>query len=107
MPKNLDSASKTAELDFTNVNACNDIIATAAAVQHEQLLAVASMIRQFLVKVNSEDLFWRKEKKKYFGDRIGQIFLQKLAIAYVYYYAKGFFFSLRQNKSSEFTLTRN
>lgn len=98
MPKNLDSASKTAELDFTNVNACNDIIANAAAVQHEQLLAVASMIRQFLVKVNSEDLFWRAEKKKYFNDRVGQIFLQKLAIAYVYYYAKGLEVKYFKNK---------
>ena len=98
MPKNLDSASKTAELDFTNVNACNDIIANAAAVQHEQLLAVANMIRQFLVKVNSEDLFWRAEKKKYFNDRVGQIFLQKLAIAYVYYYAKGLEVKYFKNK---------
>lgn len=98
MPKNLDSASKTAELDFTDVNACNDIIANAAAVQHEQLLAVASMIRQFLVKVNSEDLFWRAEKKKYFNDRVGQIFLQKLAIAYVYYYAKGLEVKYFKNK---------
>lgn len=98
MPKNLDSASKTAELDFTNVNACNDIIANAAAVQHEQLLAVASMIRQFLVKVNSEDLFWRAEKKKYFNDRVGQIFLQKLAITYVYYYAKGLEVKYFKNK---------
>lgn len=98
MPKNLDSASKTTELDFTDVNACNDIIANAAAVQHEQLLAVASMIRQFLVKVNSEDLFWRAEKKKYFNDRVGQIFLQKLAIAYVYYYAKGLEVKYFKNK---------
>lgn len=98
MPKNLDSASKTAELDFTNVNACNDIIANAAAVQHEQLLAVANMIRQFLVKVNSEDLFWRAEKKKYFNDRVGQIFLQKLAIAYVYYYTKGLEVKYFKNK---------
>lgn len=98
MPKNLDSASKTAELDFTNVNACNDIIANAAAVQHEQLLAVASMIRQFLVKVNSEDLFWRAEKKKYFNDKVGQIFLQKLAITYVYYYAKGLEVKYFKNK---------
>ena len=98
MPKNLDSASKTAELNFTDVNACNDIIANAAAVQHEQLLAVASMIRQFLVKVNSEDLFWHTEKKKYFNDRVGQIFLQKLAITYVYYYAKGLEVKYFKNK---------
>lgn len=98
MPKNLDSASKTAELDFTDVNACNDIIANAAAVQHEQLLAVANMIRQFLVKVNSEDLFWRTEKKKYFNDKVGQIFLQKLAIAYVYYYTKGLEVKYFKNK---------
>ena len=87
----MDNVSFEKDIDFFEgskvqdaVNALNN----ASSVQSKDLGAIANIMSQFLKKINSTDNNYSELRTTYFDSLTGKVFLQKLSIAFIYYFTE-------------------
>lgn len=87
----MDNVSFEKDIDFfdgSKIQGAVDALNNASSVQSKDLGSIANIMSQFLKKINSTDNNYSELRTTYFDSLTGKVFLQKLSIAFIYYFTE-------------------
>lgn len=87
----MDNISFEKDVDFfdnSKVQTAVQALNNASSVQSKDLGAIANIMGQFLKKINSTDNNYSELRMQYFESLAGKVFLQKISIAFIYYFTE-------------------
>lgn len=74
--------------DSTSIGTMVTALSNASSVQATDLENITNILNQFLKKINSTDNNYTELRNQYFKSTVGKVLLQKVAIAFIYYFAE-------------------
>lgn len=87
----MDNVSFEKDIDFfegSKIQTAVQALNNASSVQSKDLGEIANIMSQFLKKINSTDNNYSELRTQYFESLAGKVFLQKLSIAFIYYFTE-------------------